>query len=60
MLFEATVDDGLEYMRTHLPAEPITTTDLQLVTSMVNLIEYFLDENKGFKGNDEEKKKITE
>lgn len=60
MLFEATLDEGLDYLRTHLPPEPIQTTDLQLVTSMVNLLEYFLDESKGFKGNDDEKKKITE
>jgi dynein heavy chain len=60
MLFEATLDDGLDYLRDHLPPEPIKTTDLQLVTSMVNLIEYFLDPEKGFKGTDDEKKKITE
>jgi hypothetical protein len=28
MLFDATVDDGLEYIRGHLPPEPIRTTDL--------------------------------
>jgi hypothetical protein len=53
--FNATVDIGLEYIRDRF-REPIVTTDLQQVTSLCNLLEYFLDEERGFKGKPEEKK----
>jgi len=59
MLFDATVDIALEYVRTHC-VEPIKTTDLQLVTSLCNFVEFFVDESKGFKGTDDEKKKLID
>lgn len=60
MLFDSTIDIGLEYIRLHCGAEPITTTDLQLVVSVCNFLENHFDEGKGFKGTDDEKKKICE
>mmetsp|Transcript_20676 Transcript_20676/g.31602 ORF Transcript_20676/g.31602 Transcript_20676/m.31602 type:complete len:1097 (+) Transcript_20676:1528-4818(+) len=59
MLFEATIDVGLEFMRTHC-TEPIKTTDLQQVTSICNFFEFFIDYDKGFKGSDDEKKKLVD
>jgi len=59
MLFEATVDIAIEYVRSHC-TESIKTTDLQLVVSICNFIEYYVDESKGFKGTDDEKKKLID
>ena len=53
--FSATIDIGLEYIRDRFK-EPLVTTDLQQVTSLCNLLEYFLDDSRGFKGKLEEKK----
>ena len=60
MLFESTIDLALEYIRKNCNDEPIKTTDLQLVVSVCNLLENFFEEKKGFKGSDDEKKKLTE
>jgi dynein heavy chain len=60
MLFLSTVDPALEFIRQQCNDEPIKTTDLQLVVSLCNLLEHFFDEKKGFKGPEEEKKKIAE
>jgi len=54
-LFDDTIDVGLKYIRAHFK-EPIITTDLQQVTSVCNLLEYFVNEERGFKGTIEEKK----
>lgn len=53
--FNATIDIGLEYIRDRFK-EPIVTTDLQQVTSLCNLLEYFLADERGFKGKPDEKK----
>jgi hypothetical protein len=54
-IFADTIDRGLEYIRSHFK-EPIVTTDLQQVTSVCNLLEYFISEERHFKGTLEEKK----
>lgn len=59
MLFDATVDIALEYIRTHC-SEPIKTTDLQQVNSICNLLESFINKDKGFVGTDDEKKKLID
>ena len=59
MLFEATIDIGIEFVRTH-GVEPIKTTDLQLVNSLSNFLENFISFERGFKGSDDDKKKILE
>ena len=59
MLFDATVDIGLEFIRTHC-SEPIKTTDLQQVISICNFLESFVKVEKGFMGQDEEKKKMVD
>jgi len=59
MLFEATIDIGIDFVRTH-GVEPIKTTDLQLVNSLSNFLENFVSFEKGFKGSDDDKKKILE
>jgi len=59
MLFEYTVDPALEFIR-NTCKEPIVTTDLQQVTSICNFLEYFIDESKGFKGDDDAKKKLID
>lgn len=40
--------------------EPIKTTDLQLVNSVTNLLDCYIDPAKGFKGTEEEKKKLLD
>ena len=55
--FNATIDIGLEYIRDRFK-EPLATTDLQQVTSLCNLMEYFLVDERGFKGKPEEKKQM--
>ena len=51
VLFSATIEPGLEFIRQHLTnPEPVKTTDLQLVISLCNFLEYYLDADKGFKG----------
>jgi len=57
--FDATIDIGLEYIRNHFK-EPIKTTDLQLVNSVTNFLDCFVDEKKGFKGSEDDKKKLLE
>jgi len=59
MLFEATIDVALEFIRGHC-TEPIKTTDLQQVVSVCNFFEYFIDFHKGFRGSDDEKKKLID
>lgn len=59
MLFDATCDVGLEYIRTHC-SEPVKTTDLQQVTSICNFLESFINADKGFVGSDEDKKKLID
>jgi hypothetical protein len=54
-IFADCIDKGLEYIRAHFK-EPIVTTDLQQVTSICNLLEFFVSEDKNFKGTVEEKK----
>jgi dynein heavy chain len=54
--FEATIDLALDWIREN-GKEPIKTTDLQLVASLINILENFLDESKGFKAKLEEDKK---
>ena len=55
--FEATIDIGLDKIRDHL-SEPVKTVDLQRVVSICNFLEVMLHPNQGFKGTDEEKKKM--
>ena len=58
--FEATIDVGLAYLRKE-GSEPIKTTDLQQVTSLCNFLEFFVSEEKGFKGKThEDKRKILD
>lgn len=59
MLFDATVDIGLEFIRNNC-SEPIKTTDLQQVVSICNFLECFINKERGFIGTDEEKKKIID
>lgn len=60
-VFNATVDPGIEFIRTVLTnPEPVKTTDLQLVVGLCNFLEYYFEEEKGFKGNEEEKKKLID
>jgi dynein heavy chain len=56
MNFDFTIDVGLEFIYSKC-GEGITTVELQQVTSICNFLEYFLHEEQGFKGTDEEKKK---
>jgi len=53
--FNATIDIGLDYIRERFK-EPLVTTNLQQVTSVCNLLEYFLCDERGFKGKPDEKK----
>ncbi len=55
--FDATIDIGLEKIREHL-AEPVKTVDIQQVVSICNFLEVLLNPNMGFKGTDDEKKKM--
>lgn len=55
--FDATIDIGLERMREHM-SEPVKTADIQQVISICNFLEVFLNPNMGFKGTDDEKKKL--
>ena len=55
--FDATIDIGLEKIRDTL-TEPIKTVDLQQVVSICNFLEVYLNVNMGFKGTDDEKKKL--
>jgi len=57
--FDATIDLGLDYIKNN-QKEPIKTTDLQKVNSVTNLLECFIREDLGFKGDEDEKKKILE
>lgn len=54
MLFDATIDLGLEFIGVHC-SEPIKTTDLQQVVSLCNFLESFISEKQGFKGKEEDK-----
>jgi len=56
-LFDSTIDIGLDKIREHL-AEPITTANIQQVVSLCNFLEILVNPAQGFKGNDEEKRKI--
>lgn len=60
--FEATIDTGLEWLRSNEHSEePIKTTNLQQVVSLANFLEGFISAEKGFKGkDDDEKKKILD
>lgn len=60
MLFKSTIDVAIDFIRSNCNDEPIKTTNLQLVVSVCNLLEHFFEEKKGFRGTEEEKKKITE
>jgi dynein heavy chain len=55
--FDATIDIGLEKIRESL-FEPVKTVDIQQVVSICNYLEVMLDPNFGFKGTDDEKKKL--
>jgi dynein heavy chain len=55
--FDATIDIGLEKIRDTL-TEPIKTVDLQQVVSICNFLEVYLNPTMGFKGTDDEKKKL--
>ena len=55
--FDATIDIGLEKIRDQL-TEPVKTADIQQVVSICNFLEVFLNPTAGFKGTDEEKKKL--
>jgi dynein heavy chain len=56
-LFDATIDLGIDKIRDIL-SEPIITANIQLVVSTCNFLEVLLHPNQGFKGTDEEKKKL--
>ena len=58
-LFEHTVDIGLERIRTGLK-EPIKTNNLQQVKGLCAFLQSFLDFDKGFKGDEKQKKKDLE
>jgi dynein heavy chain len=55
--FDATIDVGLEKIRDTL-SEPVKTVDIQQVVSICNFLEVYLNPNMGFKGTDDEKKKL--
>ena len=55
--FDATIDLGLDKIRDHF-AEPVITVNLQQVVGICNFLEILLNPAQGFKGNDEEKKKL--
>jgi dynein heavy chain len=57
--FDATIDIGLAFIREH-GVEAIKTTDLQQVVALCNFLECFIDVDKGFKGTDEERKKLLD
>lgn len=51
--FEGTVDLGLDRVRSHLLAEPITTDNLQLVRGMCNFLEILINQpGTVFKGDE--------
>ena len=56
-LFDSTVDAGLDKIREHL-AEPIATANIQQVVSLCNFLEVLVHPAQGFKGSDEEKRKL--
>jgi dynein heavy chain, axonemal len=55
--FDATIDIGLEKIRDSL-FEPVKTADIQQVVSICNYLEVMLDPAFGFKGTDDQKKKL--
>jgi dynein heavy chain len=55
--FDTTIDIGLSKIREFLN-EPVKTVDIQQVVSVCNFLEVLLNPNQGFKGTDEEKKKL--
>jgi hypothetical protein len=56
-LFDSTIDIGLYKIREHF-AEPITTANIQQVISLCNFLEVLVNPGQGFKGTNEEKRKI--
>jgi dynein heavy chain, axonemal len=58
-IFDFSVDTGLTFIRSSLH-EPLVSTDLQQVKAITNYLEYFLQEDKGFKGNVNERRKLLE
>ena len=60
ILFDSTIDIALGYRKNQCGKEPIATTELQQVVSMCNLLEYFFELDKGFKGSDDDKKNMVE
>ena len=48
-LFEDTMEDALKFIRGGFLVEPIGTVDIQLVTSLTNLLECFLNKDFGFR-----------
>ena len=53
--FEQTIDHGIEKVRSGLK-EPIITDDLQLVKGVCNFLTVMIDPQKGFRGDNKQKK----
>ena len=56
-VFDSTIDPGLDKIREHF-VEPVVTVNLQLVVSLCNFLEVLVNPSQGFKGTDEEKRKL--
>jgi len=56
-VFDTTIDVGLDKIREHFN-EPIATANIQQVISLCNFLEVLVNPTMGFKGTDEEKRKL--
>ena len=56
-IFDSTIDPGLDKIR-DVFSEPIVTANIQQVISICNFLEVLLNPVQGFKGTDEEKRKL--
>ena len=56
-IFDASIDVGLDKIREHY-SEPVVTVNLQQVIGICNFLEILLHPSQGFKGTEEEKKKL--
>lgn len=56
-IFDATVDIGLDKIRDFL-TEPVVTANIQQVVSLCNFLEVLVHPSQGFKGTEDEKRKL--